>query len=274
MRDHKTSTLLICFLVFSIQGCYTGFHVPTKHQALYGTAYNWQHDSTAHFDYYYEQSSPSAYYADSVKIYFEQMYPELLNFLEVNNYPNRLNLFMVGSRIKMKELIGIETNGYGYAEDNTVYSVFNKEIKTFGKHEFCHVICYNCWEGWYKEIWISEGLAVASDNSWWGFELHSLSNYLHARNKLIQIRKLIDNFHNYNSLISYPEIGSFVKYIKEKYGTEIVKEIWKGGVKTLENKLNKRIEAIEDEWLSEIKKHDYKDVDYKEKVLAKFDIAI
>lgn len=272
MIPFKKSGVLLCCLIFLIQGCYTGYYnPPTKLETLSNTSCNWQHDSTAHFDYYYELNSPSAVYVDTAKIYFEKMFSELLSFLGVNNYGSKLNLFMVGSRKRMKEILSWqETNGIAKTEDNTVYSVFNKDINTFGKHEFCHVICFNSFGGRCKEIWINEGLAVASDDRWWGFDLYSLSNYLITKKKLIPIRDLMDDFHSYNSLISYPECGSFVKYIKEKYGLDLIRDIWAEGAKALGDKLNKKVESIESEWLGEIKKHDYKDINYEERIFASY----
>ncbi len=246
-----------------------GYNPPSRTEVLSNSIYTWISDSTTHFNYYYELNSICTNYIDSTKIYMEKGYPELLEFLGVKNYRSKLNLFMVDSRERIKKIIGMETNGIAKVDDNTVYSVFNSTIKTYGKHEFCHVITCNEW-GMYKEIWLSEGLAVNSDNKWWGFEIHSLANYLKARGKLIPIEDVIESFHKYESFITYPECGSFVKYIKEKYGLDIIKELWKLGRIGFENKLGKNISEIEKEWIQEINKHNYAKIDYEEKVFVTF----
>lgn len=246
-----------------------GYNPPSRYESLSNSSYDWQKDSTIHFNYYYESKSICANYIDSTKIYMEKGFPELLEFLGVQKYKSKLNLFMVDSRKKMKEIIGMETNGIANVEDNTVYSIFNANIKTYGKHEFCHVITCNEW-GIYKEIWLSEGLAVNSDNNWWGYDLHSLANYLKVKGKLIPIEDIVENFYKYDSFITYPESGSFVKYIKEKYGLDIIKELWKVGRIGFENKLSKNISEIEKDWIQEINKHDYAKIDYEGKVFAMF----
>lgn len=263
------------FFVFSLvmSACsliqFGGYNPPTKNDALSNSLYNWQRDSTTHFNYYYESNSICANYVDSAKANMEKGYSELLEFLGIKDYKSKLNLFMIDSREKMKKIIGMETNGIAKVEDNTVYSIFNTSVKTYGKHEFCHVITCNEW-GMYKEIWLSEGLAVNSDNRWWGFELHSLANYLYARGKLIPIKEIITNFYKHESIVTYPECGSFVKYIKEKYGLEIIKELWKEGEDVFEAKLHKNISSIEQEWLQEIKNYDYAKIDYEEKLFTMY----
>ncbi|MCX6173746.1 MAG: hypothetical protein NTZ27_03220 [Ignavibacteriales bacterium] len=262
-----------CVIIIAMPACSLiqvgGYNPPSKNEALSNSLYNWQRDSTSHFNYYYELNSICANYVDSTKIYMEKGYPELLEFLGVKNYRSKLNLFMVDSRERMKKIIGMETNGIAKVEDNTVYSVFSPTIRIYGKHEFCHVITCNEW-GMYKEIWLSEGLAVNSDNKWWGYDLHSLANYLKVKGKLIPMNEIVENFHKYESFITYPECGSFVKYVKEKYGLDIIKELWKAGRIGFENKLGKNISEIEKYWIQEINKYDYAKIDYEEKVFAMF----
>lgn len=264
--------LLIGF-AFLISSCslirFGGYNPPPKDELLSNSEYNWQKDSTEKFNYYYDPITMPQEYVDSAKLYFERNYPKLLQFLGLKEYRSKLTLFMVESRQKMKSIIGMETNGIANAKDNTVYSLFNANVKTYGMHEFCHVISINEWGGMYKEIWLSEGLAVNSDNIWWGFELHALANYLRHKGKLIPFAELVEKFYDYNNFISYPECGSIVKYLNEKYGIELIRELWNNGASIVfENKLHKSIKTIEEEWLQEISKHDYAAINYGEKIFA------
>ena len=264
---------LLSILMLILSSCsliqFGTYNPPSKVETLSNSSFRWQKDSTKHFNFYYDSRFIPNGYVDSAKVIFEKEYPELLRFLGVKKYKEKLNLFMVDSRKDMGKLIGMETNGIASPKDNTVYSIFNANVKTYGKHEFCHVISINEW-GMYKEVWLSEGLAVNSDDNWWGYDLHSLANYLYSKNKLIPIKEIIKNFHKYESLITYPECGSFVKYIKDKYGLALVKELWKDGATVFEKRLDKNISSIEQEWLQEIKKHNYTNIDYGKKVFAKF----
>ncbi len=263
--------LLTGFALF-ISSCsliqFGGYNPPTRDEILSNSAYKWQKDSTENFNYYYDAITIPKEYVDSAEIYFEKSYPKLLKFLGIKRYPGKLNLFMVESRAKMGRIVGMETNGIANAKDNTVYSLFNANVKTYGMHEFCHVITFNEWGGIYKEIWLSEGLAVNSDNIWWGFELHALANYLFHKGKLISLAELVEKFHDYNNFISYPESGSIVKYLNDKYGIDLIKELWENGSAVFEKKLHKTIKSIEEEWLQEINKYDYATINYFEKVFS------
>jgi hypothetical protein len=174
---------------------------------------------------------------------------------------------MIDARDKLKSIVGMETNGIANVEDNTVFSIFNDKVKTFGIHEFCHIIMINEW-GKTNQVWLSEGLAVCSDNEWWGFDLHSLANYLLNKGKLVPSKELIVNFYKYQSSISYPQCGSIVKFIKEKYGLDILKDLWKKGTSAFEKTLNKNFYSIEQEWLEEIKQYENPEIDYLEKISA------
>jgi len=245
--------------------CNRGYKPHNKDDLLSNKTYNWQKVATQHFDIYFESGFMPNNYVDSAKTIFERKYSELLKSLEIATYDSRLNLFMIDTRDKMKNIVGMETNGLANVEDNTVFSIFNDNVKTFGIHEFCHIITMNDW-GKTDQIWLSEGLAVCSDNAWWSFDLHSLADYLLIKGKLVPVKELIENFYKCQSSISYPQSGSFVKFIKEKYGLDILKNLWKNGTSVFQKSLNKSLSSIEQEWLEEIKKHENSNIDYLDKV--------
>jgi len=133
---------LIIGFAFLISSCsliqFGGYNPPTKDELLSNSAYKWQKDSTDNFNYYYDPITMSQEYVDSAKIYFERNYPKLLKFLGIKEYRNKLNLFMVESRPKMKNIIGMETNGIANAKDNTVYSLFNANVKSGNTTKCCY----------------------------------------------------------------------------------------------------------------------------------------
>ncbi|MBU1679658.1 MAG: hypothetical protein KKD86_12555 [Bacteroidetes bacterium] len=249
------------------------YNPPSRIEVLSNTKYIWEEDSTENFYFLYESDTESQQYLDSAKDFFEKGYSKILSFLELKSYDKKLTLFMIDSYSKMHDLIGWKSNGIAKPEDNTVFQIFNDSIRTFGMHEFCHVISFNEW-GKFEEIWVSEGLAVSSDDKWWNFELHSLVNYLYANNKFVPIKKIISDFHSHSDLYSYPECGSFIKFIKSKYGLEFVKSLWSEGEIAFYNHLQKDVSEIENEWLEEIRKYDYLKIDYSEKVYSKLGIRL
>lgn len=257
----KLILLLLFFINFSCS-----YLPPTREEALSKVDFHWTKDSTKHYNYYYEQNTITSNYIDSTKFYYEKEFSELLNYLGVQSYNKKLSVFMLDSRERMEKLVGITTNGAAHPEDGTFYNVFNQNIGSFDKHEACHIIAASEWGRCYA-AWIGEGLAVGSDGVWWSYELHSLANYLYKKGKLLQIKELIENFHNYSDIITYPESGSFVKFIKEKYGLDLIKNLYKEGAIAFEKRLNKNLSVIEGEWLEEIKKYDIANIRYEERAI-------
>ena len=257
----KYAFLFLLFLIFSCS-----YLPPTREEALSNLKFDWTKDSTQHYDYYYEKNSITSNYIDSTKFYYEKGFIKLLEYLGIHSYDKKLSMFMLDSRDRMEQLVGMKTNGAAHPIDKTIYNIFNDTIKSYGNHETCHIIASDEW-GRSQFAWIGEGLAVNSEDTWWQYELHSLANYLYNKEKLVSIEELVNNFHNYSNIITYPESGSFVKFIKEKYGLETIKKLYKEGTIVFENQLNKNLYIIEQEWLKEIKKFDYTNIRYEEKAI-------
>lgn len=148
----------------------------------------------------------------------------------------------------MKLLIGNETNGVAFPRTKVVCFILNEKVDASGSHELIHVMAGNTW-GLKFRTWINEGFATYADDIWHGYQLHDLNKYLLQEKKLIPLEKLVDDFSSHSNLISYPQTGSFVKYIYEQYGVDKVKELWKSGtVKGMKRALGKDIVTIESEW--------------------------
>lgn len=139
--------------------------------------------------------------------------------------------------------------------------VYSDAIKANGAHEIMHIISINLWGN--SESWIKEGLAVFSDDNWHGYNLHRLSKYLMSKKKLIPLKDLMRKFNSYNNLITYPEAGSFVKFIYEEYGGDIVKAIWKKGRNAIPEIIGEDLKTIEQKWHEILNKYDITDIEYE-----------
>ena len=173
-----------------------------------------------------------------------------------------MQFFIVESRERMCELIKHKINAGAYPRFNAVYSVYSDKLKAVGDHEFHHIIVHKMW-GMQDEKILSEGFAVYSDDKWHDYELHSLCNYLLIKGKLLSLKEISDNFSKHSSLITYPQSGSFIKYLYEKYGCEKLKLLWRNGFKKLENIYNSSLDKIEAEWLETIKKENCDNIKYE-----------
>jgi Peptidase MA superfamily len=223
----------------------------------------WECDSSLHIKYYYAPHSTAAKNIDSIKIKSESYYEHALSLVHEINYPRKISLIFSESRSKMKELTSFESNGLANWKYNAIYYVYGDSLRINGVHEFNHVITTNLWGENDSYHWLSEGFAVYSDNSWGKYDLHLLCKYLLDKNRLLSIHELRNNFNDYSSLITYPQSGSFVKYLYEKYGYDKFKQFWQQGDGKVQNIYGKSFETLEQEWLVAIKTNDAQGINYK-----------
>ena len=222
--------------------------------------FSWTIRKSDHFITYYEIDSYADKYMQSITKRNEENYANVLKILNEKKYIDTMHVFCVDSRKRMKDLLGYETNGSAFPNRNIIVYVYSKNIKANTSHELMHIISWNLWGK--PETWISEGLAVFSDKLWRNYHVHKVSHYLYKKEKLIPLEKLFENFDSYNDLISYPEVGSFVKFVYERYGFENFRKIWDKGYKSIPNIIGKDLSKLETEWLNLIKEFPIEDMRY------------
>jgi len=142
--------------------------------------------------------------------------------------------------------------------------VYGDTIKAIGGHETCHALSHTLW-GKPHGLWLDEGLAVYSDDQWRGLPLYSVAKVLLDKGKLLPVDDLLDNnwIKKYPDMVTYPELGSFVKFLYEKYGLDAVKNIWQNGAKNADSAFGKNISTLEAEWRGELAKVDASSIQYK-----------
>lgn len=237
------------------------FMAPTNEDLKNNVQFKWIADSTEHFHFYIEKDSWAAKNIKQVKDDSEKEYKHILELLNEPGYKNTIYYFIVKDRTRMDELIGRKTNGCAFTNRNILCAIANDSVRALGAHELFHIISWNKW-GSPNDHWISEGLAVYSDNNWWGNDLYTLTKYFYEKEKLIPLKDLTTNFRSYDDLITYPEAGSIAKYIYEKYGAEKIKKFWDNEISETKNILGISLDSLEKEWISEIQKNDTKKIKY------------
>ena len=210
---------------------------------------------------YYEKDSYAEKNIDILKIRVKQHLTNTLNFIGVDTYDKPIHYFLLEDRDRMKLLVSYETNGNANPKNNFLTAIFSENIKSFySNHEIFHLIAMNLWG--YPETWINEGMAVYSDNAWNGYNLHELSKYLVDNDKFVSIVRIAKRLRKYDSMITYPLLGSFAKFIDETYGRETTRIIWANGRKKIGKHLGKSLIDLENEWLEMLKSVTYKNIEY------------
>jgi hypothetical protein len=173
----------------------------------------------------------------------------------------RLQAYIVSSRSKAKDLVGFETNGTAF--ETAAIMVHNENTSAVSAHEPCHVWTSHLW-GQARERWINEGLAVYSDDHWRGLPLHLVAKWLLDQRKLAPMKELAKKSwsNDYSDMVTYPQLGSFVKFVYEKYGRDAVKTFWQRGAGQARKATGKPLAELEKDWLEEIGKLDASGVNY------------
>lgn len=222
----------------------------------------WQKYETPHFVIYVEKQSFAEENIEALKVRMEAIRTNTLVFMGVDGYDKRLYVFLLPSRERMKLLTNYEGNGFARPELQTVFEIYSPRLKGVSNHEPFHVFANNLW-GSAKETFVSEGMAVYSDDRWHSFGLHPLAKFLKDKGKLISANRLVSNFRNENDLITYPQSGSFVKFLCEKYGKDKMRKIWKDGQKAFKKTYGKNLDEVEKEWLSFLDGQDASKISYQ-----------
>lgn len=210
---------------------------------------------------YYEKNSYADKNSDVLKKRVQQHLTNTLNFIGVDTYDKPIHYFLLEDRERMKLLVGYETNGNANPKNNFVTAIYSETIKSvYSNHELFHLIAMNLWG--YPETWINEGMAVYSDNAWNGYNLHQLSKYLIDNDKFVSIDRIAKRLRKYDSMITYPLLGSFAKFIDETYGRETIKIIWSNGRKKTKKHLGKSLGDLENEWLEMLETVNYEKIEY------------
>lgn len=238
-------SLLLAFLTIAASCCFAS---PSVDKLLKRKGFVWKSAVTEHLRLHFEPGTLAETRIEDLKRWQEKAYARNLQLLKIGDYAFQTDIFIVASRERMKQLIDEETNGVAYPDTKVVCFIFGKKIDASGSHELMHVMVRNAWNAKSKD-WINEGFATYADDIWYGYKLHALNKYLLQEKKLIPLKKLIKDFSDYSDMISYPQAGSFVKYLYEQYGVDKVKELWKNGtVKDLKRVLGKDAATLEKEW--------------------------
>lgn len=165
---------------------------------------------------------------------------------------------IVASSARMKELIGYSPQGTAFPSRNLV---IGESAVLQVAHELSHVVSIRCWGD--SEAWIKEGLAVAVDNQWFDYDLYALTKNLHSTGEFVNLTDLMHNFRKYDSLITYPEAGCFVKFLQESYGIEKVHALWKQGPSHIPEIFNCPLPELERAWLDRVAQANTTGIKYK-----------
>jgi hypothetical protein len=155
---------------------------------------------------------------------------------------------LVKSREGVKRLLRVAAQGKAAPEHRMIVGEAAPVLKV--SHELFHVVSTRCWGR--TEAWLAEGMAVACDDSWWDQDLHSLVHWLRKEGRLLPLGRLLTDFRSGDTMITYPQAGSFAKFLMARGGQTRMKALWQRGGRDLEAIYGEDLAALEKAWLAEV----------------------
>jgi hypothetical protein len=230
-------------------------------------------EETPHYFFYFQKESLAEKNIKSIIDIKEVHYEKVLNWLKLNNN-RKINYYLYPSLKEKKFLMGDNSLGNAIWEELEIenresnskkfeiHVVYSEKCKFIGEHEDTHLLSLP----WGLSIYLfCEGLAQYMENSFMGEDLHVVAKKLLQKNKLYSLEWLLENsnWNNVDSVVIYPQVGSFIKYLIESYGKENFEKVYQSTSRkkeTAENSLEinkvyqKNINQLEKEWHLFLKK--------------------
>lgn len=258
MNQQMSKYCLIVFCILMI-GCQNNFTRIALEKNIEKSSLLFRKVNSANYTIYIEQNQP---FVDSLyQSKVQKAMDRSKQMLRIDSLNFKFSYVFVNSSNSMKLIANkYEGQGIAFVESKVVIEQAQVKSNGYGAHELFHLIIYQYTGVLPKDGFSSEGFAVFSDDKWWGYNIHSVANYI-VNNKQIRILDVIQDFRR-NEIVSYPISGSFIKFIYEKYGLETVLYCYKHGIINIEQVIHKKIDELEKEWRNEIKEWDYSKIDY------------
>jgi len=106
-----------------------------------------------------------------------------------------------------------------------IHVIYNESCKFIGEHEDTHLLSLP----WGLSVYLfCEGLAQFMEDGFIGNDLHNLARDIKLRDSLYPLVFLCsnDNWKDVDSVIIYPQVGSFVKWLISEYSREKFKDVY------------------------------------------------
>lgn len=234
---------------------------PTPRELASTRGFRWVNDSSEHFQLHIERGSALEQRRDLLKVRLEESRRRVLTRLGETDYPRTIHLFVVGARARMRPLVGRSTNAIAFHRSHVIAMVVTETWGAAATHEIFHVVAMNLWG--IGPVWLNEGLGVYMDGQWHGNDLHATARYLFDRNALLTFDQLREDFRDADELVSYPQAGSFAKYLFERHGRAAVKALWQDDLPGFTRITGAELDQIEQGWRDYLGTVDASKVNYR-----------
>ncbi|MYB63970.1 hypothetical protein F4X73_04710, partial [Candidatus Poribacteria bacterium] len=204
---------------------------------------------TEHFKIYYSQDLEEDIdlFADDCEFQYSQ-----LSVYMQSNISRKVRAYLYSSPEQKKRLIGA---GNTYVEDPFGYG-FHLHVQGFPhpvlKHELAHVFTAD-WSPWKVslKVGIHEGIAVAADWDEGKLTVHQWAKAMRELNVAPSLSSVIGlGFWRHAGSRSYLLAGSFIRFLVDEYGIDMLKDAFPTG--NLTKVYGKDLAELEQEWVNHL----------------------
>jgi hypothetical protein len=233
-----------------VTSCRTGFRQRSAAELLADARYTWITDSTVHTRVHYLAGTPAADSLARLKRDLEVSWTTAATFTGGTPIDRVIDVFAVPTREMVGQAAGlpIQTNALNFWDQRVIVGWITARA-TLGPHEFVHIMAHDAW-GSPSEWWLGEGVAVAA-GPWNGVDVDVYTRCLRTTGKLMPLRMIVPAMRNpgdQTARAAYPEAGSFVRFLIERYGREKVARIYSSGAAALPAIYGRSLPELEAEW--------------------------
>ena len=195
---------------------------------------------TAHFIIYYQQNSLVEKELSFVIKSLEKSYTDVIHKLHLRDDSSKIKYYFYPNNKLKLEAMGDDGNANAVVKDFAIHGIYNQKIKIIGRHEIVHLLVSD-W-GRPPEL-LRQGLAEAMEKKWHGIDHHQWVKKFCEKKNLISLDELISDkkFWQYSDLVTYPESGSYAKFLIEKYGLDDFKKLYQKLNYNFSDQKNKKI---------------------------------
>ncbi len=198
---------------------------PDARQLRQRAGFAWVDDTTDTFILHLERGTASARRADLLAFQLDRARERGLQILGEKNFTPKIEVFAVGSRERMDVLVGRAIDGIAFYRSNVIAIVAGDSVAASPVHEVFHVLAMNKWG--VGPVWLSEGMGVDVAGSWQGRDVHVRARELRAESRLATLERLTHDFRDIDPRVAYPQAGSFVRYLRERYNPDALRALWR-----------------------------------------------
>lgn len=208
----------------------------------------WEVFESQHYLFHVIRDSTAHKQLNRIKIQWEDNFKRIAGSLD-EWCDIKIKYYFYESAVHKGMVTGDQELGHCLVEKKEVHIVYNKIYQVSGIHEDCHAILHHIGD---PIKLFDEGTALYVDQ---GKHMHA--RFREVKDNAYSLAALLEDetFEDKNLYIVYPQVGSFVGFLWETYGSEPIKQACRYEIKNdaglpflFEEVFGKPLDQLEKEW--------------------------